>query len=507
MTLKTFTKKAFLTTIFLVGISLGSCTDHFDELNTNPKLITDDDIKVELLMTRALKTAIFDMLNTDRMGEFSTFIKRGDSNNILIVIDITAPFDDYTEQLANLAAIIRLTSDDPSLKHQNAMARILRVWVYHRITDSYGDVPYSEVATSFDDITVYPAYDTQESIYQDFFKELEEAMADLQAGGDQESYGTADILFEGDTDSWARFANSLRLRLALRVRYADNALAQAQVTKALNSPLIDANELNATLITEGEDATYLTNTNPLYQMVVNGDIGSGSSVSAGFTLVEKLERTDDPRLSIYLEPNDDGDFVGGLINLTPEQASEYPARAKWHPNFREAVYDFNLIQASEVHLLLAEAALAGLAGGDANTYYRDGITLSMEQYGVEATEIDTFLSGPYGTLSGSDEEQLEMIIDQKYLALFRDPYEVFAEHRRTGYPRVWIGDQPGSDTDGGLPRRLTYPLLEYSLNPSVELAASRLSNGDKFTSRFWWDAKPGLPFSHPEQGIFPPYGE
>src|SRR5690606_18932119 len=141
-----------------------------------------------------------------------------------------------------------------------------------------------------------------------------------------------------------------------------------------------------------------------------------------------------------------------------------PQSAKWSQYFRNATYDFNVIQASEVHFLKAEAVLAGLANGDANALYQNGITLAMEQYGVDPGDITTFLSSEAGILSGTDEEKLEMIITQKYLALVGDSYEVFAEHRRTGYPRVWIGSEPAADTNNALPRRFPYPLIEYSLN-------------------------------------------
>jgi len=132
--------------------------------------------------------------------------------------------------------------------------------------------------------------------------------------------------------------------------------------------------------------------------------------------------------------------------------------------------------------------------------------LSMEQYGVDAGDITTFLTSAAGTLSGSTEEQLEQIIVQKYLALFGDSYEAWTEHRRTGYPRQWIGSLSALDSDFAMPRRSAYPLAEYNLNGvNVKAAVARLVGGDLLTSRIWWDAKAGLPFDHPKQGVFPPY--
>jgi hypothetical protein len=496
-----------ITLSLLVALCLPiSCTDGFEELNTNPKLITDDDIKPSLLFTRVLKESGFDILNVGRIGEFSSYIKRGDSGNMLSLTDFSDPFDDYTTFIENLEAIIRLTKDNPELTNQNAMARIWKVWVYHRMTDAYGDIPYSEVATSFDDIILYPKYDSQESIYVDMLKELKEASASLSTSSEQIGFGAADVVFAGNSDSWKRFANSLRLRLALRVRYADEALAQQNVAEVFSSSLIATNDQNAVITSEGPDAADLSNTNPLYQEVVNGNPGAGSSISAGLALVENLLNNDDPRLTIYLEPNNDLEYIGGAINLTADEKALYPQSAKWSQYFRNATYDFNVVQASEVNFLKAEAVLAGLANGDANMFYQNGITLAMEQYGVDSSDITTFLSSTAGALSGTEEEKLEMIITQKYLALIGDSYEVFTEHRRTGYPRVWIGSEAAAETNNALPRRLPYPLIEYNLNAQgVEAAAGRLDGGDKMKSKIWWDAKVGLPFAHPKQGTFPPY--
>ena len=148
--------------------------------------------------------------------------------------------------------------------------------------------------------------------------------------------------------------------------------------------------------------------------------------------------------------------------------------------------------------------LAGLAPGDANALYRTGIQLAMEQYGVAADSITTFLASSPATLSGTGEQQLEQIINQKYVSLVYQSYEAWFEYRRTGYPKMWLGSG-NTDTKGQVPRRLTYPADEYSKNSvNVAAAAAGYPDGDKLTSRVWWDAKPGVPYAHPKQGTFPP---
>lgn len=482
-----------------------SCTDDFDELNTNPKLVTDEIIKPGLMLTYVLKNSSFEIMNQGRVGEYSGYTSRGDSGQPLTFGNFGS-FNGYTDHIVNLAAIIRLTQDEPTQSHMNAIARIWKVWVFHRMTDAYGDIPYSEVAQSVDKVIISPAYDTQESIYTDLLNELKEAAAQLNSGTDQESFGAADVVYGGDADSWKRFANSLRLRLAIRVRYADASLAQTHISEVLGSDLITSNSQSAVVTSEGEGAVDLSNTNPLYQNFVNGNAGAGNATVVGITLTENLLSTDDPRMPVYLKPNINDEYIGRAINMDPDEKEAYTEVARMDDAFIQAEFDFNAMLAAEVSFLRAEAALAGLSSENANDLFKEGIQLSMEQYGVDTGDITTFLASAAGSLAGTEEEKLEQIIVQKYLALFGDSYEAWTEHRRTGYPRQWIGSLSALDTDNAMPRRSAYPLGEYNLNgENVKVAASRLVGGDLLTSRVWWDAKAGVPFDHPKQGVFPPY--
>ncbi|MEQ6119663.1 SusD/RagB family nutrient-binding outer membrane lipoprotein [Reichenbachiella sp. MALMAid0571] len=482
-----------------------SCTDGYDELNTNPKLVTDDIIKPGLLFTKVLKESSFEILDQGRAGEYSGYSSRGDSGQPLS-FGVFGPFN-YTSHIVNLAAIIRLTDEDPALVNMNAMARIWKVWVFHRMTDAFGDIPYFDSAKSFEEVVTSPAYDTQEAIYKDLLNELKESAAQLSSDAGQTGFGAADVLYGGDADSWKRFANSLRLRLAIRVRYTDQTLAQTHISDVLSAPLITSNGQNATVTSEGEGAASLVNTNPLYQNFINGNAGASNATVVGITLTENLLSTADPRMPVYLNPNIDDEYIGRAINMDPDEKENYaPSTAKLDDAFIQAEYDFNAMLAAEISFLRAEAALAGLSSENANNLFREGIQLSMEQYGIDAGDISTFLASAAGTLTGTTEEQLEQIIVQKYLALFGDSYEAWTEHRRTGYPRQWIGSLSALDTDFAMPRRSAYPLSEYNLNGvNVKAAAARLVGGDLLTSRIWWDTKPGVPFDHPKQGVFPPY--
>jgi len=135
----------------------------------------------------------------------------------------------------------------------------------------------------------------------------------------------------------------------------------------------------------------------------------------------------------------------------------------------------------------------------------DNFGVNMDNFGVNAADRDIYLAGSAGTLSGTAEEQYESLIVQKWLANYLQFEEGYAEFRRTGYPRIWTGSALG-DTQGEIPRRVQYPQSEYNSNAkSISEAIKRLSNGDAFTSKLWWDVRPGLPVHHPRQGTFPPF--
>lgn len=137
--------------------------------------------------------------------------------------------------------------------------------------------------------------------------------------------------------------------------------------------------------------------------------------------------------------------------------------------------------------------------------YATGINLSMDNFEVDGADKLTYISGDAGTLTGTDEEKLEMIIIQKWLGNYPQYEEGYTEYRRTGYPRIWTGNAP-NETNGEIPRRVQYPLSEYNSNgASVSAAISKLADGDSYKSKLWWDVKADLPKHHPKQGIYPPF--
>lgn len=497
--------------VILAGVAIiaASCTKNFDDLNTNPALVSEKMIKTDNLFSKVQKESMFAIPDFGRVSEFAGFVSNESSGFPFQDEDYGEPFTAYYRgYLSNLNEVIRLTQQ-PVQSNKNAMARIFRAWLFQNLTDSYGDIPYFEAAKSGDAFVASPKYDKQEDIYKDLLNELKEAAAQLASDPLQEDYGNADLLFGGDVDRWRKFANSLRLRLAVRVRFADNALAQAHVSDVFNAPLMGENIENAKLLSEPEDAPNRNNRSPIIN-AINDGVTLGNYFS--FTVLEVLAQNNDPRMPVYFQLPKEVDLLSSIPYRARPINPSGPINARYSRDsvsmigkfFEASQFTFNLLTAAEVSFLKAEAVLSGMATGDANSLYRNGIQLAMEQYNIASGAINNFMMNSAATLNGSEEQKLEQIIVQKYISLVYESREAWTEYRRTGYPKMWLGNGP-TDTDGKVPRRLTYPAEEYSKNgTNVQEAVDRLTGGDKLTSRMWWDAKTGVPYTHPRQNMYPP---
>lgn len=499
--MKLYSRKIRIMLSAFMALWIGSCTSDFEKINTDPTLVTEEIIKPSMLLTSVLKYSVFSTYNLSIVAEYSGYYSNGASGSIFQNANWNDPFNEYYRNyLINTAEIVRLTAKDPKLVNQHAIARIWKAWLYAQVTDLYGDVPYFEAVQKVENVINQPKYDSQQEIYKDLLKELKESAAALNPDPTLPSFGVADILMQGNVDKWRRFANSLRLRLAMRVRYADEALARQHIAEVAGAPLIDDNAFNVLLTTlNGSDTR---NRNPLWNDPINN-----YPQSVSFTITETLKMLKDPRLPIFIVPATDSvsGYRGRPIAVLPDE-KDYTIEnsASQQQYFREAVYPIIVMNAAEVSLLRAEAALAGYTSENAQTFFTKGITQSLTQFKAPQTAITAYLASPSATLKGSQEEKLEQIILQKFLANYFQVNEGYAEFRRTGYPKIWTGSDKGS-TNGEIPRRLTYPLDEYSKNEvNIKEAVTRLSAGDTYMSRIWWDAKPGLPFHHPRQGKFPP---
>lgn len=382
----------------------------------------------------------------------------------------------YSDELEDFATIVQQTdpAESPNLV---GPALVMKSWTYGVMTDIWGDIPYSEANQGTDNFT--PKYDRQQDIYNGLFTDLTAANDMMTAGG--EGYGSADPVYEGDAAKWKRFANSLRLRFALRLIKVDQATAQAQATAAIDAGVFTSNDDNALLHWPGDG----TNDNPFFNTFRTRDDQHVSQ-----TLVDTLKALSDPRLGVYADPVisklPDTVYVGAPNGLQDDDAIAIGLTntSRVGAAYRQRDTPSILMTYAEVLFDEAEAAERGWIAGDAEAFYNDGIRASMEYNGISADAIDAYLAQPRVAYGSSD--KLTQIALQKWIALFAEGADAYSEYRRSGVPDLQPG--PAVITDPKIvARRLTYPLAEQSFNNANLQEAVAAQGGASLNDRVWWD--------------------
>jgi hypothetical protein len=506
---------------------LGSCKKDFVSINTDPNHITPANINYTYLFTNA---QLVTSGNSDGYGyedwrnnliysscmvqHLSSIQNYWDGDKYLYNAAYNSAYWDnnYNNSVTNIVEIVTHTATDPTQGNFYQMARIFKVFMFQRITDMYGDCPYTEAGLGFIKGITQPKYDKQADIYVDMLSELADAAAKLDAGKDN-TVGKADLLYGGDPARWKKFAFSEMVRIAMRMSKVDAPNAQKWVQAAVAGGVMASNDDNAMVAHQALTGTPVPNGTGL---ILIGNDPNAYRLSQ--TFVDFLKGTADPRLTylatVCADPTDGTDK--GDTTLTaqlgqpnghdaPGSGSAYDLSkvANWPGDINKYSvvnrYTFSRLDAptflltyGETQLLLAEAAQRGwVTGTPAAAYYANGVTGSMAQLtqagaGPSSAAIAAYLTAnPYNAA-----QALNQINTQYWVSSFMDENESFANWRRSGFPTLTPVSFPGNVTNGTIPRRFTYPQGEASTNTAnYASAVSGLSNGDKMTSRVWWDVQ------------------
>ncbi len=397
------------------------------------------------------------------------------------------------------------SAQELGMTNELALAKVLKVATMHQVADYYGPIAYSHTG----DLT--NLYDPLDEVYKQFFQELDESIETLEkvAATGAKLLEDYDLVYGGDATKWVQFANSLRLRLAMRVRYADAALAQAEAEKSIASPfgVIESNSGNAVIAEAGVR-------HPLYTINVEFN---DADTQLGASLEVYLNGYNDPRKFLYGKPAGDGNLHGVRAAIAPSSWTNYKNSAAKVSAPNAGNYKICWLNAAEVAFLRAEGALVGWnMGGAAKDFYEQGIKLSFEEWGAEGAAAyaanDTAVPAAFKdnvarahanapstvTIAWNDklseEKKLEKIGTQKWLALFPNGAEAWAEYRRLHYPVILPPANNFSNgivnTDQGI-RRVPYPVSEQSDNlAGYNSGVEALGGTDNAGVRLWWDKKP-----------------
>lgn len=515
-------------------LAMGSCTKNFEEINKNPYGSTDGDLEGDFAIVSAqlqqaqrsiylFQPAPDFQLQQNLMGDVfsgymmppTPFAASYNMNYFLLDNWISASFDIAYFRVMNPTVKAATFSKD-KFKDAYALARILRVEAMHRVSDVFGPIIYTKYNVPNAEGGV--DFDSQKDAYYAFFADLKEAIDILTPLAGQSSSGLfnkSDLVYKGSYLKWLKFANTLRLRLALRISKVDPAKAKAEGEAALanSGGLLSTNDEN--FLVDIGSSTHPLNT-------INNDWGD---IRMGAPMESILTGYKDPRLPKYFLPASDPKVAGQFKGI--RNGIEIRAKADYLGYSKLATFPsrIQLMTAAEAWFLKAEAAIRGWSNaGNAQTSYETGIQTSFGQHGVSSasyinddkskpapyTDPKSYTPGRNDVGASSEwlskitikweegapfEQKLERIITQKWIAMYPEGEEAWAEFRRTGYPKLFpviVNMSNNTIPTNTFIRRSFFPSNEYATNAAaVQRAIQTLSvPKDVGGTRLWWDVAP-----------------
>ncbi|MCL5245067.1 SusD/RagB family nutrient-binding outer membrane lipoprotein [Cellulophaga sp. 20_2_10] len=526
--------KLILLLVLVIATTFNSCDKDLAEINANPnnpEVVPTNNIFASA--TKQFTDFSRDAFNEGRLtlpwvqywgqtayADEDRYLYRETSaesiyrNTYLVATDFKAILDQNTNEESRGLAAAYGDNDN-----QIAASRIMLSYMFYELTNFFGDVPYYSYGSDNEtfqalnlDLTPTPVFAAQEDIYADILKELRESADMINVGS--ASFVSGDNVFGGDAEKWKKFANSLILRVATTIKDVDATTYQSAFDAAIASGVMTSNDDNASQAYEAADA----NSSPLWGAFISR---TDFAVAAPFVELLKGERGNfnpDPRLFKMAVPisvgisevksgtavvtEDYDDYLGvpyafRNTNFLRNIAYSYPSSNVLKPDYREVFMEY-----AEVEFLISERNNWSQAN------YENGVTASMEKWGVDPADVTAFVSG----LPAANQAN---VLNQKYIALYMQAHQAYTEYRRTGFPNTLVKpndvislpqtqvDEQNTDTPltsytfepgpvdpsvNDLPFRLRYPQILQTLNGANRAAAaSDLSNGDLITSKLFWD--------------------
>lgn len=520
--------------VFALALLWSGCTDNFEDINIDEKKVTDEQIKADyffiggpVLQMQQLIYMNFNWgwgtdwtfqivqnLNADIFSGYMmtpTPFAGGDNNhNYMLVDGWNSSAWDYTyERFMTESNNLRLKTE-AEYPHMNAANKILRVAAMHRISDIYGPIIY----THYGESKTGGKFDSQKDAYMAFFKDLDDAVTGLDQYIKQypgaKPLAKYDLLFGGDFSQWIKWANSLRLRLAIRISNVEPAIAKTQAEAALN---------NSYGVFEGSDVAGVKGASYTHPLATLS--GGWEDIKMGAVAESILSGYQDPRLPKFFKPTTDEVVLAANYTYKGiRQGCKLTLKDIYvkHSTVNVAKTDAAiLMSAAEVYFLRSEGALRGWnMKGTAKELYELGVKASMSQHGVAigdylasdrvaapyidviaATDVNNVPEGsahlnnvsPKWDDAASVDVKLQKIITQKWIAMFPEGQEAWSEFRRTGFPKLFpVVENKSQGKIEGFVKRLNFSVNEKSRNPEgYQEAVTLLGGPDTGGTRLWWD--------------------
>ena len=468
--------------LVIVAWTAAACTDGLTDINTNPNAPTD--VSARFLLPQAIQSSVRTAFGTSQMASHTGIWAQH-------FVQIQYPSEEqgqvrassmeafwggyYAGGLKDTQLVVDkgVESGEPNIE---GVGRIWKSWIFHIVTDLWGDVPYSEALAG--EAIAVPVYDAQSTVYDGLFADL--ARGESLVGSGSTNFGSGDLLYGNNFTRWRRFANSLRMRLAMRLSEVDPGRARAEFATAFAEGGFSSNLDNAFLDYPGSPYE-----NPFYVDYLTRDDHGVSE-----TMIDMLVDLNDPRLALYAKPaRRDGQYRGhenGSEHLPPGRSLSFFSRiGEFWRGDASAATPSAVMTYAEVLFLQAEAAARGWISGNPAELYVEAIEANMRMYslyveGPSSAEISAYLAQPEVAYGG-----LSSIHLQKWIALWMNGQEAYSNWRRVDSPTLMAG--PDLMTSR-IPIRFSYPDSEQSLNSSnLDAAVARQGGGLDLVTPVWWD--------------------
>lgn len=474
-------KLRYICCLLVVTFMTTACDKNFEDINSNPNGLSK--VTAASLLAPALKKSVdYNMSRSQRVtNEFmQVTVNMGDGDGKLFRYEVRASEADYLYnnlylQLNNFKDVYRLAEAD-SNKTYMGISLIAQTWLFSILTDTYGDIPYSQ-ALGGRDMDITPAFESQEDIYKGMFRSLDSANSFLNKAGDVDA--TSDPIFKGKAANWRKFGNSLYLRLLLRTSHKEGIDAPKKIKL-----MIDEEPTNYPIMEKNDDSAILrwTGVAPYISSFATWRPGDWYTPKLASFFVDNLNEWSDPRIQKWAtlyNGNYEGIPSGYPIGTNPVAKSTLLTSLMSEPLLG------NILNYAELQFILAEAAAKNwISTKSAKEYYENGITNAVGLWGL--TLPDYYLGGElinWDNAEGID-QQMALIHQQKYYSLFFTDLQSWFEFRRTGYPELPI--LSGHFNNGIMPARLNYPVYLQAANPINYRNAVIKQGPDNINTLVWW---------------------
>ncbi len=486
----------YLGIFLLFSVLAVACTKDFDKINTSPNAPSDAP------ETNLLAFGIQNLTNVwDSWGNINEPSSYGGHIGKIQYIDearyqfrtnIVENIWSYLYRgLKSLDVVEKAAAEQGNLNIQ-AAAIIMKAYYWQLATDRWRDIPFVE-ALQADQGKLTPTYSTQEEIYPVLLASLKQAN-DLFKQSSLDELGEGDILFDGDLQKWEKFANSLRLRIAIRISKIDPSAAQSVIQEIMSAPtenpIISSNEDNAYLVWPGAGSTTVLTSEPWYTSLSLGSPPRLDNYAVSNYLIDTLKAFDDNRIGIYAQhPANDPDGYNGTV-IGPDGTTPIGGITNYSfigtRFYSSATGETPLLGAAEVQFILAEAANNGWAvGKTAKEAYEAGIDFSFEENGVS---VGAYKDGTRVAWNGDTDR----IYVQKWIALFKNGHEAWAEARRTDIPKMSAAPASPYNGHNRPPFRYPYPDTEKKLNGKNSAEYVNKVTDNFWGQQMWWDTRTGV---------------